>query len=380
MKNDYNSLLKNLGKNAKIFCTLVSNEELFAKKIYINISKRLNCSSLFLTNKNNFISWITEANEKTQNYSKLETYILNYLGTNSDAWSYYLGDTTNFDRLSSYVLGAWNKRLNVAKKSITVFEMIYNRFVRDLNTKRWQNNLFTDKISLDDLTDSKTLPEQLVYEEVPYFENKSFEEKINDCKKYVIKKLGVQGYTPLDMTEMKALWDCIFDSDNFSYTNVIFLLRNRYGVNKSTISDSSLRYYLPRLRLVLLKYVINNKVLENYFNNDVSVDMDGKIKTIKKTLQDFILEEELKVTVEKKGSKNKVKLTEAEILEGVIKFCKNEKIPYKLTKNKSLVKLKSDVTLKYRKHYSFYVFKSGVYYDFYTAKSGYISNLIGKYF
>lgn len=382
-KYDYYELLCNLTEREySAYLTISENDISFATKLYKAIIDNVaGTANLFLVNEDNFIQWIVNRSPKDTEFSYLETIIIGFLSRNSNFMSkVYLSDETDYAHLSNTILSSWKNKTKTLKQNLNMFQMIYLRYIRFLNTEAGQNFLFCDSINLipPSNKDDSVVDESVSYEDKPFYEQYEYKMKnLLLCKKEI---LMASSSTPIELCEMGAIWDATFNPKNgekFTYLSAASIVRKT--VSEEVVSRTSLYYHLKRLRVKLFDLLLNENILEKYFDVDTVYSFNGEIKTLKELLMDYLAEAHYDLEIAKKEKKLKSKqLPASYIADAVTRFCDERGYKYQNMTGKVLIKIKMDSTYKRKKGWKLYIFKSGAYIDFRNSVTGFITDLIPK--
>ena len=373
-KLDYLELLSQFNqKEYEIFNTLSSNEDYVAQRLYLAIRHNVaGASSMFLNTGDKFRQWITFYTPKHQELSYLDTIIIGHIHRNPDWSTIYNGSTTDIDTVVAFLIASWKNYTKSLKVNMNILNMIYQRYVRFLNTDAGQ--AFAYGLSIDLLPEFDAYEEGAYYEDKPFYEAYAYrEEQLMKFKKACMLKLSKSA---VQNVELRALWDLHFNStQKFSYIKARELVRKE--ITKDAVSDTALYYHLKKLRVALLKEVLAN--VDEYFDADQIFEVDGKVVNIVSAIKAWLVTAEIdsaRDDVDKVEARNIIVANAAE------SWAVSNGLKYSKPNDASniLIQVKGDIYGNTHDHYSLYFYKGGGYKDFRVKQSGFYTDVISPVF
>lgn len=371
-KYDYAELLSKFNdKEYKIFNTIAnSNESYLAQRLYIAIKNNVaGAATMFLTTGDEFKQWLTNYSPSNQEFSNLDTEIIGHIVRNKEWVENYNDDVMNIDSVVNYLIASWSNRTKTLKVNMDKLNMIYQRYIRFLNTEKGQDFAFGK--SLDLMPDYECESEGAYYTDKPFWEEYSYrEEQLLKLKKHCIQKISDNA---IQMVEVRALWEAMFENNGRKFSLASARDIARKYIDKKAIGDTTLYKYLRKLRIELLKEIMAH--VDEYFDETQLFELNGKIVNIKTALEEYLRDATMDEIIAKK---NDVESRNIVVTEAVENWCCLNHVRYsKDTHDPNiLVMVRADSNGNTKDHYCLYFYKGGGYRDFTKHKTGYYTEIV----
>lgn len=250
--------------------------------------------------------------------------------------------------------------------------MIYQRYIRFLNTEKGQD--FAYGKSIDLMPDYECEQEGAYYSDKPFWEEYSYrEEQLVKLKKHCIQKLSKNA---AEMVELRALWEAMFESNGRKFSLAAARDLVRKHIDKKAVGDTTLYKYLRKLRISLLKEILAN--IDDYFDENQLFELDGKVMNIKSALEYYLQDAKMDDIIASRDNSDAKNIVVANAVEN---WCCVNHVYYSKDTNDPniLVMVKGDSDGKKKDHYCLYFYKGGGYRDFTKHKTGYFTEVVQPY-
>lgn len=368
-KYNYTELLtQRTRKEYEIFTTLSVNEDYVAQRVYNATREAVaGCSTMFLSTSDKFKKWITFYCPENQELSYLDTLIIGHMARYPKWAIDYTGSTIDIDSILKYLLASWGNYTKGLKVNMNGLYMLYQRYIRFLNTEAGQN--FAYGKSLEMITDNDAYDLGAFYEDKPFYEQYTY--RMEQLMKFKKSILLSNCKSALENAEMRALWDVTFNYPKFTYKAASNLVRKE--IPATAVSDTSLFKHLKKLRVVMLKKILEH--VDEYFDTTQMFTLEtGKVVNIKLALIDWLNNAEAENHLEQlsHGASN------LEVVQKVVDWCQRKGFVYSTIDSNPtiLVKVKCDCFGERKKHWKLYFKKGGGWVDYRNGKTGYFTDII----
>lgn len=360
-KYDYLKLVSNFDtRQYKIYESIIDNLDDFCDRVHLSILRnKAGCHQIFTDTKSDFIRYLKEETDGLE-VSRIESTIISFIDRNKSYVNFYKKHPICYSSCSSSMLRGWMNKTKTLDANLNQLEMIYQNYIKFIHTNPGLCFLEDDIATFDK----------------PFYDNsEEVQKKLEECKRKVIRKTGNSVVSDLICD---VLWNEMFLSQgkiNFkACENKVWEV-----FPKEKLPHTTLFGRLKTTYVNLLNNLLQDNLIENYFDTTQMFVIEGKTYTVRTAIEEWLKTAKVDLFYERKNGLGS-RVSQTKIVEAVEKFCKDYGIAYKEFNSNPdvLIALKCDMYYTRHKTPKLYFYKNGVVKDFYNDISTSVKNALPK--